>query len=278
MGDTLADRPVHRREVAPVVEGHQRRPRLLDRVVHRAGAGWRRRRGRSTRRRPRPAGRRRTPASAASSRSPRRWRPGAGPGPTTPSRRRHAARRTTVPASAPGGITPAAASRPCRTTWTAQPVLLAPGGHDLGAPGQRAQPLGAGRAADEGGQPVTPRAGVHAVPVADFLGLAVDLERPPTAGPGVANSKAWRCMLSHSFRGPLSVEIHRGGRSILSSKSGGGRSSARRDGESEFHRGPGSRHGRVIGGRADEQRTVLRCRVTRRCRCSGRRRRDRRRI
>ena len=123
----LADRPrvasarglVHRRQVAAVVEGHQGEPRLAGGVVQRRGGGWRRRPGRSTRRRRRSAGCRATPASAGSSRSPRRWRPGSGRGPATVSAEARSSAHELVGVGARAGSRPAAASRPWRTTWTA---------------------------------------------------------------------------------------------------------------------------------------------------------------
>ena len=100
--------------------GHQVEPRLVDRVVQPRGGGSRRRPGRSTRRRPRSAGHPGPPASAGSARSPRPWRRAPGRDRRGPSRRWRPARRRTGGRRRRAGMTPAAARRPWRTTWTAQ--------------------------------------------------------------------------------------------------------------------------------------------------------------
>ena len=126
-------------QVAPVVEGHQVSRDSCTASWSGEVAGGAARPGRSTRRRRRPAGCRRTPASAGSSRSPRRWPPAPGPGPaqhglgaTPRARRRTGGRRRPAgsrrPRRAgrggrrgpPSGRRPRGGRRPARGTGSAR--------------------------------------------------------------------------------------------------------------------------------------------------------------
>src|SRR4051794_31505082 len=159
MSPTLADRLVHRPDRTTLVEGHQRRPGLLDRVmdlevllgasegtaplalhVHQADAVGLQ-----------PAqdllrllGRGRRGGARAGDHGVGTRPQAQDPVPGVCSRRDHpGCGQPTVPDDVDGPT-----------------VVLATGGDELGTPGQRPQPLGAGRATQERAQPVTPGDGV----------------------------------------------------------------------------------------------------------------------
>ena len=98
-------------------------------------------------------------ASAGRTRSPRRSTPVSGRGRARPSRAVARSASTCGRGSVRrAGTTPAAASRPCRTTANSQPPLARSArGDQLGQPRQGREALHARRRPDEGGQPVAVR-------------------------------------------------------------------------------------------------------------------------